>query len=52
MKKNPLKRNLKLQLHRETLHTLEQPALVEVAGGDASQSSCGVRCFTTCTQHC
>jgi hypothetical protein len=55
MKKNPLKKNLKLQLHRETLHTLEQPArveLVEVVGGDASQSSCGVRCFTTCTQHC
>jgi hypothetical protein len=39
MKKNPLKKNLKLQLHRETLHTLEQPALVEAVGGMSAKAA-------------
>jgi hypothetical protein len=33
MKKDVLKRSLKLQLHRETLRTLEQPQLQDVVGG-------------------
>ena len=34
MKKNVVKKGLKLQLHRETLRTLEQPQLLDIGAGN------------------
>ena len=47
MKKNELKKNLKLTLNRETLRALENPALEEVIGG--ATVSCNL---TMCTRCC
>ncbi len=50
MKKNELKKNLKLTLNRETLRALESPALEEVIGG-LTVSNCRSNC-TTCDSRC
>jgi hypothetical protein len=53
MKKDALKKNLKLQLHRETLRALEDPQLLGVAAG-ATVGSCPYTCkpCTTYTMYC
>lgn len=40
MKKNEMKKGLKLQLNRETLHMLEHPDLERIAGGISLAASC------------
>jgi hypothetical protein len=44
MKKDVLKKSLKLQLHRETLRTLEEPQLLGAVGGSdtdtVTQNTC------------
>ena len=50
MKKAP-KKNLKLEIHRETLRTLEQPQLlVDIEGGYnySTLSNCTQSCATHC----
>jgi hypothetical protein len=51
MKKNELKRNLKLTLNRETLRALEAPALAEVAGG-LTDTDCPAGSCLTCKTRC
>jgi len=52
MKKDVLKKGLRLQLHRETLHALEDAQLPAVAGG--SVTTCVPTCIpcTTYTKYC
>ena len=46
MKKQAVK---KLELSRETLRALDMKALIEVAGADTRQNSCGTDTLFACT---
>ncbi len=46
MKKDVLKKNLKLQLHRETLRSLEEPKLLGAVVGGLATDSCADTCDT------